>query len=998
MRDENSHASHAEACLAAITASSYDAIVSRAADGTILAWNPAAERLFGYAADEVTGRNIALLAFPSADSPALSRALLSGTSPVLDQQCVLLAKDASPVHVRARQVAVRDGNGEIVAMSLVMRAESHDAEQELKRKADITRLMEAMARAVNEASTPETALRACLEHILVHGGWTIGRIVAFRGGGAPLVAETLLWHGEDDPLLRVFRNASEGFDYSGLTGQFVSRVLREKRPVWIDDLQQAEGRGRLIDAMAAGLRSAFAFPVIVRGSVGALLEFFAREARPADALLIENIEAIASQLARVVERGESEAALARLAAIVEDSHVAIISRSLEGRIVSWNRAAERMLGYTAEEAIGREAGFIVSRSRQHRIDANTERLLRGEIVEPYESERVAKDGTIVSVLVTISPLKDAAGKTVGASFILHDISALKRAEAALRQSERQFRQLATNIPEVFWIMDVATQAITFVSPAYQRVWGRAWKGEPIRLDAWMEVLHPDDRRRVRKAMKDLVEGGYSQEYRVMRPDGSFRWIHDRAFPVREDLNRVTRITGIAEDITERKEIEEQLRYLAHFDQLTGLPNRVLFKDRLEQALAQAARTRRHVAVLFVDLDGFKIVNDTYGHAAADDLLADVARRLKSCTRASDTVARLGGDEFGIVVTNLDHEKSGYRVAQKIIEALARPFYSPGKEAFVSASIGLAVYPWDGMDAERLTRNADTAMYKAKQLGRNNCQRYTAEMDASVQQRLALEKYLRRAVEDNAFRLHYQPAVSLRTGMVTQMEALLRWNHPERGEVSPSDFVPLLEDLGLIARVSDWVLRNACEQANVWRGAGHGAVKVAVNVSARQLLNQDLSKHVLSVVRETACDPQQIELEITESFLMLNIDAAAQTLSELRDAGINLTLDDFGTGYSSLSHLSRFPIDAVKIDRTFVVDLPGNRHHAAIARSVINLAHNLDMRVIAEGVESAPQLDFLCGHQCDEVQGYYFARAVPAHECLPLLGRSWPVGAVAADTR
>jgi diguanylate cyclase (GGDEF)-like protein len=468
--------------------------------------------------------------------------------------------------------------------------------------------------------------------------------------------------------------------------------------------------------------------------------------------------------------------------------------------------------------------------------------------------------------------------------------------------------------------------------------------------------------------------------------------------VREDISRVTRITGMATDITERKEIEERLRYLAHFDQLTELPNRVLFKDRLEQAIAQAGRTRRHVAVLFVDLDGFKIINDTYGHAVADELLTDVARRLKTCTRASDTVARLGGDEFGIVVTNLDHEKSGQTVAQKVIEGLASPFYSPGKEAFVSASIGLAVYPWDGMDAERLTRNADTAMYKAKQLGRNNCQRYTPEMDASVQQRLALEKHLRRAVDENAFNLYYQPAVSLHTGKVTQMEALLRWSHPERGDIPPSDFVPLLEELGLIARVSDWVLRNACEQAKSCRAAGHGDVKIAVNVSARQLLDKDLSKHVLSVVRETACDPQQIEFEITESFLMLNIEAAARTLDELRNAGISLTLDDFGTGFSGLGHLSRLAMGAVKIDGSFILDLPENRHHAAITRSIISLAHNLDMRVIAERVENHAQLEFLRECGCDEIQGYYYSRPLPAEECVPLLTQSWPIAGVPLDGR
>ena len=1119
------HASHTTAQLAAIVESSHDAIISCNLDCIILTWNAAAERLFGYTAQEAIGCPASVL-IPAEDETVHCRALLLDGDPTAAFDSVRLAKGGRRIRAAIRPSPIRDEAGGIVGVSLVCReggsgngadettreaqrrfttlmdnlpgmayrcrndpgwtmefmsagcheltgyaaseftsrrvsygdlivaedrarvwqavqtalsqhtrftveyrittargevrnmweqgcgvlsehggpialegfvrdvTESRKAEYELKKKAELTRLMEAMARAVNEAATPVIALRACLEHIYRHGAWTLGRIVAFRAADGAFKAESLLWQCEDDAAFQAFERASEGIDYARRNGAFVSVVLKERRPVWIEDMT-TYASGRLIDAMAAGLRSAFAFPVIVKGEVGAMLEFFSREARPADKLLLDDIEAIASQLARVVERGQSEVALAQLAAIVEDSNVAIISRSLDGIITSWNRAAERMLGYTADEAVGREAELILLESRKARVRMNSERLLRGELLAPYESERVAKDGTVVPVLVSTSALKDRAGKTSGVAFILHDISAVKRAEAALRESEKQFRQLATNIPEVFWMMDISRKAMIYVSPAYEQVWGRAWSGEPIPFDDWLVHVHDEDRRRVRRAMRHFAAEGYSEEYRVVRPDGSCRWIHDRAFPVREARAQVTRVTGIAADITERKEIEQRLRYLAHFDQLTELPNRVLFKDRLEQAIAQAGRNHRHVAVMFIDLDGFKIVNDTYGHAVADRLLADVARRLKSCTRASDTVARLGGDEFGIVLTNLTHEQSGQTAAQKIIDALARPFYSTGKEAFVSASIGLALYPWDGAGAELLTRNADTAMYKAKQLGRNNCKRYTPEMDAGVQQRLALEKHLRRAVDDSAFTLRYQPVVSLDTGRVTRVEALLRWSHPELGTIAPSDFVPLLEELGLIVKVSDWVLREACGQANLWRAAGMADIKIAVNVSARQLLNHDLSKHVLEVLRDMGCDPHQLDLEITENFLMQNIDAAKTALDKLRHAGIRLTLDDFGTGYSSLSHLSRFPIDAVKIDRTFVHDLPENPHHAAITRSVIGLAHNLGMRAIAEGVETQAQLDFLRDNGCDEVQGYYFAHPVSAFECAAVLDRVWAQAVKAA---
>jgi diguanylate cyclase (GGDEF)-like protein/PAS domain S-box-containing protein len=1107
--------------LAAIVESSYDAIVSRDLGRTILTWNAAAERMFGYAAHEVIGRSMSMLVPPELEEEAARyREIVNGGVLIQPFDTVRVTKDGQRVHVSVRTSPMRDESGEIIGVSVIFRdiaerkraedaireserrlatlmdnlpgmayrcrndpqwtmeflsagcraltgytsedftsgrvaygnlilqedreavwravqraiasntrftleyrirnaggeirtvweqgcailgpsgqllalegfvrdvTETRKAESDLGKKIELTRLMEAMARAVNEARTPEVAMRACLEHVHRYGRWDIGRIVLFRTGARGFIAESLLWHG-DLAGFEDFKRASEGFDYTNRSGLFVSQVLRGKRPVWIDDIQAAGGRGRLIDAVKSGLRSAFAFPVIVKGEVGAMLEFFSRGVRPVDELLLQDIEAVASQLARVVERDANEAALAQLAAIVENSNVAIISRSLDGHIVSWNRAAESMLGYAAREAVGQHIDLILPEGRKGLVHTNSERVMKGDPIEPYETERIAKDGRLVSVLVSIFPLKDRVERIVGAAFIMHDISALKLAQAALQESEKQFRELATNIPEVFWIMDAAEEAMIYVSPAYGRVWGRRWERSPITLDAWLEAVHSDDRRRVRRAMKRIASG-YSEEYRIVRPDGVCRWVHDRAFPVREEGGRVRRITGIAADVTERKEIEERLRYLAHFDQLTELPNRVLFKDRLQQAIAQAGRNHRHVAVMFVDLDGFKVVNDTYGHAVADELLADVARRLKSCTRVSDTVARLGGDEFGIVLTNLNQANAGQTVAQKTIEALSRPYHTTGKEAFVSASIGLALYPWDGMDAETLTRNADTAMYKAKQLGRNNFQRYTPEMSATMQQRLMLEKHLRRAVDEDAFTLHYQPAVSLKTGRVTRVEALLRWTHPDRGRICPSDFVPLLEELGLIVRVTDRVLRTACRQANDWRAAGHGDVKVAVNVSARLLLNHDLAKHVLGIVRDTRCDPQQMELEITESFLMQNIDVAASALEELRNAGICLTLDDFGTGYSSLSHLSRFPIDAVKIDLTFVRDVPGNVHHAAITRSVIALAHNLGMRAIAEGIETREQLEFMADHDCDEIQGFYFTRPLPAADCTALLGSVWPL--------
>jgi diguanylate cyclase (GGDEF)-like protein/PAS domain S-box-containing protein len=451
----------------------------------------------------------------------------------------------------------------------------------------------------------------------------------------------------------------------------------------------------------------------------------------------------------------------------------------------------------------------------------------------------------------------------------------------------------------------------------------------------------------------------------------------------DDVSFLRTVANILAIAVERKNAEDRLAHLAEFDTVTGLPNRHLFRDRLGQSLAQARRNERQVAILFIDLDRFKAVNDTYGHAVGDTLLRQVAARLGECVRSGDTVARLSGDEFAVILSELTKAEDAGLVAQKVVHALAAPFEPDGHQTYISASIGVSLYPGDGDQVDTLLKNADTAMYRAKEQGRNGYQFYLPEMNERLMERLQLEAKLRGALDRGEFRLHYQPKVSLETGAISGFEALLRWQHGER-LVSPADFIPILEDTGLIVPVGEWVLRGVCEQIRQWQEHGIAARPVAVNLSTRQFQHKNLVLMVAQILRETGVVPDLLELELTESLLMGDAEEAADMLHELKGLGVRLSIDDFGTGYSSLAYLKRFPLDTLKIDRAFIRDIVTDPDDATLTLTIINLAHSMRLKVVAEGVETGAQLDFLGRNGCDEMQGYYFARPMPAEECLRAL--------------
>ena len=507
-----------------------------------------------------------------------------------------------------------------------------------------------------------------------------------------------------------------------------------------------------------------------------------------------------------------------------------------------------------------------------------------------------------------------------------------------------------------------------------------------RIETFFAMVHPEDLEAVKEANRAALAGdkSYDIEHRIVRPDGSVHWVHEQADIVRDAAGEAVSMVGVVQDITERKISEERIQYLAYYDALTGLPNRALFMDRLQYAVIDADRRERLVGVMFLDVDRFKDVNDSLGHETGDQLLKAVAERLTVVVRKGDTVARLGGDEFTIILAGMAHVDDAAHVAQKVLEVFEQPFHVAQRELHMTASVGITLYPFDDSNFSHLLRNADIAMYRAKEAGRNTYQFYTAEMTAKANERLALKNDLQRALRQHEFSLVYQPIVSLREGRILGVEALLRWRHPERGLIAPDQFIGLAEETGFIVALGEWVLHAACQQCVVWHRRGFPELQMAVNLSARQFRQAHLAGTVRTVLEQTGLDARRLELELTESVLLEHDETTAGSLRTLSNAGVSLVIDDFGIGYSSLSYLRRFPIRTLKIDRSFTRGIPTDPDSSAIAASIITLAHSLGMQVVAEGAETVEQLEFLRRQGCDAYQGFHFSKPLPPDDMERLL--------------
>ena len=814
------------------------------------------------------------------------------------------------------------------------------------------------------------------------------------------------------------------------------------------------------------------------------------------------VEGFYAAAADVTERKRAEEARSNLAAIVESSNDAIISRSLDGMITSWNAGAERMFGYAAAEAIGRNVTFLLPPGELPRTQENNQVVLRGEMTLAHEERRLARDGRIVDVVISHSPLRNDAGEITGASVIFHDITAMKHAEAALRESEERFRAAFDQAA-----VGMALRSIDPGNPRWLRV-NQALCGmfgysreELLRLNAF-DLTPAEDLAAARDYSLRVQRGemrSYVREKRYVRKNGELMWASLSLSVVHDADGRPTHVVSVIDDITKRKRAEEELRlaseaiaataegilitdaerrivsvnraftcitgyeahevvgatpemlssgrqdaglhaeiweqlehsghwqgevwnrrksgeayaelmtisavksgnggithyvavfndisplkeyearleYLAHHDALTGLPTRPLLRDRVEVAIAHAAREGTHLALLFVDLDRFKLINDSLGHEVGDQLLQAVTRRLKESLRESDTVSRHGGDEFLVLLPSLGSVQDAGRIAEKLIEQVALPHELDRHEVIITASTGIAVYPENGSDLDMLLRNADAAMYAAKQAGRNRYQFYSESMNAQAADRLMLEHELRHALDRGELYAVYQPQVNLASGQVVGVEVLMRWQHPRLGAVPPGRFIPVAEESGQIVVLGEWILREACRQRSEWQARNLVSAPVAVNVSAIQLRQANFVATLQAILEETGLDPSCLELEVTETLLMQGTEAMVSRLHEMHHMGVRIALDDFGTGYSSLSYLRQFPLDRMKIDQCFVRDLPDNDDAAVITEAIATLGRALGLRVVAEGVETESQADFLRDTWCQDAQGYLYCKPLPA---------------------
>ncbi len=674
----------------------------------------------------------------------------------------------------------------------------------------------------------------------------------------------------------------------------------------------------------------------------------------------------------------------RFRALLQQLPAGVFLTDAQGEIRYVNDRWRLLAGLTADQAAG--SGWIQALHPDDRepVLQTWREAIQNSAEFVTEHRFRTPSGRVKWLNTRATPLLDRAGRITGYLGVNADIADLKQTEETLRASEARFRS--------YFELPLIGIALTGADKRWWEVNDRlcemlGYRRAQLLSMTWVELTHPDDLgidvMQFERVIGRRIEG-YSVDKRFIRQDGALLYAEVSTRCVRRANGAVDYFVMVAQDITERKEAEERIQHLAHYDVLTGLPNRALLGDRLLQALARAGREHAQVGVILVDIDRFKVINDALGHTMGDRLLQEIAVRLGRCARQCDTISHQGGDEFAILLPDLDNDDEATRIAQRILDTVAEPCRLDEHELSVSCSIGISLYPRDGRSADLLLKNADIALYRAKDMGRNNYQFYLSGATILSRERLNLETSLRHAVDRGQLELYYQPKWNFQVGAVTGAEALIRWNHPKLGLLSPARFIPIAEDSGLVLPMGEWVLRAAIREVSELHHSGFPELRIAVNLSGRQFRQAGLADVVRQALAETSFDPACLELELTESTLMDHTEDNLAMLQSLKATGARIAIDDFGTGYSSLSYLQRFPVDVLKIDRSFVMDLPGAAGSAAIVDAIVTLAHGLGLEVVAEGVETPEQQAFLHAHGCDEGQGYLFGRPTPLAEFRTLL--------------
>ncbi len=933
-----------------------------------------------------TGFDLVLLDLCLPDSGALDSLTRLQTAAPRVPVVVLSGHDDDAIALQCVQGGAQDylvkgkGDSEVLSRSLRYAIERKQVEEEILMR---TRQQAAVAE-LGQHALSEIDLRALMDR-------AVGIVAGTLGAEYCKVLELL----PDGKALLL--TAGEGWQ-EGLVGQATvdagkdsqaGYTLFSKTSVVVEDLKEEtrfKGPALLHEH---GVVSGMSTIIHGKGRPIGVLGVHTRKLRKFTRDDINFLQAVANVLAGAIKNKHAEKILReneeQIRLLLESTGEAIYGLDLDGNCTFANTACLKLLGYDdVAELLGKNMHTLTHHTCP---DGSSHPPEKCYIYQAYRAGKGThqkddilwrKDGTSIPAECWSHPILRAS-EIIGCVVTFIDITERKQADAQMTKLSSALEQTADSV-----VITDNNGIIEYVNPAFEETTGFT-RSEALGRKTNIVKSGKHDLAFYKQLWETILKGEVFRDVLINRKkDGSLYYEEESITPLKDSQGNITHFISTGKDITERMQTQERLHYLAHHDVLTELPNRVLFMDRLEHALTRARWSQRLVAVLFLDMDRFKNINDTLGHDVGDRLLQAFGKRLFGCVREGDTVARLGGDEFAIVLEDIASVDDVPTTARKILQAFEQPFHDEGHELFVTGSIGISLYPDDGQDAHALLKNADTAMYRAKDAGRNNYHFYSADMSAKAFERLTLETSLRHALDRQEFLLYYQPQVGLDTSKIVGVEALLRWQHPDLGLVSPTEFISLLEDTGLIVPVGEWVLQTACDQAMVWRNAGFPPINLAVNLSSRQFNTLNLTDVINRVLENSGFDPARLELEITESVIMENAQETIDTLGALGKMGIRFAIDDFGTGYSSLSYLKRFPINTLKIDHSFVRDISSDPDDAAIVTTIVAMAHNLNLMVVAEGVETKDEFAFLRACGCDYMQGYLFSKPVPASAFTVLL--------------